>query len=138
MFLRFWIEYREDLCGTVDKHSWITLVTYIFQVNQCELVVVYIHTIRVFYPLTPEDGYSYSQAVIEFPYVLYVPIIHGFQSLWINSLDAYHDATQLDGQEASIFIVISSVGISLSINHVVKTRQCSFMIHASMRPMLSL
>jgi hypothetical protein len=49
-----------------------------------------------------------------------------------------HDATQLDGREASIFIVISSIGISLSINHVVKTRRCSFMIHASVRPMLSL
>jgi hypothetical protein len=32
----------------------------------------------VFYPLAPEDGYSYSQAIIEFPYVMYVPIIHGF------------------------------------------------------------
>jgi hypothetical protein len=49
-----------------------------------------------------------------------------------------HDVTQLDGQEASIFIVISFVGISLSINHVVKTYRCSFMIHASVRPMLSL
>jgi hypothetical protein len=38
---------------------------------------------------------------------------------------AYHDVTQLDGQEAKIFIVISSVGMSLSINHVVKIRRCS-------------
>jgi hypothetical protein len=49
-----------------------------------------------------------------------------------------HNVTQLDGRETSIFIVISSVGISLSINHVVKIRWCSFMIHASMCPMLSL
>jgi hypothetical protein len=49
-----------------------------------------------------------------------------------------HDVTQRDGREANIFIIISSVGISLSVNHVVKTRQCSFMIHASVRPMLSL
>jgi nitroreductase len=63
-------------------------MTYIFQVNKCEPVVVYVHTIRVFYPLAPEDGYSYSQAIIEFRNVLYVPIVRGFQSLWINSLDA--------------------------------------------------
>jgi hypothetical protein len=63
-------------------------VAYIFQVNQCEPVVVYVHTIRMLYPLTPEDRYLYSQAVIEFPYVLYVSIVCGFQSLWINSLDA--------------------------------------------------
>jgi hypothetical protein len=116
----------------------------------------------VFYPLAPEDGYSYSQAVIEFVYVLYVPIVRGFQSLWINNLDANvailgntllvfffsvisvpinayacHDVTQLDGREASIFIVISFVGIFLSINHVVKTHRCSFMTHASVWPMLS-
>jgi hypothetical protein len=51
---------------------------------------------------------------------------------------ACHNVTQLDGREASIFIVISSVSISLSINHVVKIRRFSFMIHASVRPMLSL
>jgi hypothetical protein len=51
---------------------------------------------------------------------------------------AYHDVTKLDGREASIFIIISSVGISLSINHVVKTCRCFFMIHASVRRMLSL
>jgi hypothetical protein len=51
---------------------------------------------------------------------------------------ACHDVTQLDRREASIFIIISSIGISLSINHVVKTRRYSFMIHASVRPMLSL
>jgi hypothetical protein len=51
---------------------------------------------------------------------------------------ACHNVTQLDGQDDSIFIVISSIGISLSINHVVKTRQCSFMIHVSVRPMLPL
>jgi hypothetical protein len=49
-----------------------------FQVNQCEPVVVYVHTIQVLYPMAPEDGYSYSQAIIEFPYVLYVPIIRVF------------------------------------------------------------
>jgi hypothetical protein len=117
----------------------------------------------VFYSLAPEDGYSYSQAVIEFPYGMYVLIVRGFQSSWINSLDANaailgnillvfffsvicvplmsyacHDVTELDGREASIFIIISSVGISLSINDVVKTRRYTFMIHASVRPMLSL
>jgi hypothetical protein len=51
---------------------------------------------------------------------------------------ACHDVTQFDGRETSIFIVISFVGISLSNNHVVKTRQCSFIIHASVWPMLSL
>jgi hypothetical protein len=51
---------------------------------------------------------------------------------------AYHDITQLDGREDSIFIVIYSIGISLSINHVVKICHCSFMIHASVRPILSL
>jgi hypothetical protein len=29
----------------------------------------------VFYPLAPEDGYSHSHVVIEFSYVLYVPIV---------------------------------------------------------------
>jgi hypothetical protein len=33
---------------------------------------------------------------------------------------AYHDVTQLDGREANIFIIVSSVGMPLSINHVVK------------------
>jgi hypothetical protein len=66
------------MCDTIGKHSWIILVTYIFQVNQCEPVVVYVHIIRVFYPLAFEDGYSYSQAVIEFPYVFYVPIVRVF------------------------------------------------------------
>jgi hypothetical protein len=105
----------------------------------------------VFYQLAPEDGYSYSQAVIEFPYILYVPIVRGFQSLWINSLDvnvailgntllvfffciisvplmsyACHDVTQLDGQEASIFIITSSIVISLSINHVMKNMSVLF------------
>jgi hypothetical protein len=51
---------------------------------------------------------------------------------------ACHDVTQLDGREANIFIVVSSVGMSLSINHVVKTRRCYFMIQASMQSMLSL
>jgi hypothetical protein len=78
VFPSFWIEYIENLCDTVGKHPWIILATYIFQVNQCEPVVVYVHTIRMFYPLAPEDGYSYSQDIIEFPYVLYVPIVHDF------------------------------------------------------------
>jgi hypothetical protein len=43
---------------------------------------------------------------------------------------ACYDITQLDGREANIFIVICFVGISLC--------WCSFMIHASVRPMLSL
>jgi hypothetical protein len=108
--------------------------------------------------LAPEDKYSCSQAVIEFPYVLYVPIVCGFQSLWINNLHANatilgntlldvffsvisvplmsyacHDVTQLDRRVVSI--IISSIGISLFINHVVKTHWCSFMIHASVWPM---
>jgi hypothetical protein len=33
---------------------------------------------------------------------------------------ACHNVTQLDRREANIFIVISSVGMSLSISHVVK------------------
>jgi hypothetical protein len=88
VFSSFWIEYVENLCDPVGKHPWIILVTYIFQVNHCESVVVYVHTIRVFYPLAPKDGYSYSQIAIEFSYVMYVPIVRGFQSFWINSLDA--------------------------------------------------
>jgi hypothetical protein len=51
---------------------------------------------------------------------------------------ACHDVTQLDGREANIFIIVSSVGMSLSINHVVKTRRCSFIIHASVWFVLSL
>jgi hypothetical protein len=53
-------------------------------------------------------------------------------------LYAYYDVTQFDRREANIFIVISSVGMSLSINHVVKTRRCSFMIQTSVRYVLSL
>jgi hypothetical protein len=34
---------------------------------------------------------------------------------------ACRDVTQLDGQEANIFIFISFIGMSFSINHVVKT-----------------
>jgi hypothetical protein len=49
-----------------------------------------------------------------------------------------HDVTQFDGPEANIFIVISSVEMSLSINHVVKTRRCSFMIQTSVQSVLSL
>jgi hypothetical protein len=41
---------------------------------------------------------------------------------------ACHDVTQLDGWEANIFIVVPSIGMSLFINHVVKTRRCSFVI----------
>jgi hypothetical protein len=44
--------------------------------------------------------------------------------------NAYHGVTPLDGLEANIFIVASSVGMSLSVNHVVKTRRCSFIIQA--------
>jgi hypothetical protein len=51
---------------------------------------------------------------------------------------ACYDVTQLDGREANIFIVVSSVDMSLSINHVVKTRRCSFVIQASVRSVLSL
>jgi hypothetical protein len=50
---------------------------------------------------------------------------------------ACHNVTQLDGREASIFIVISSVGMSLSINHVVKICRCSFMIQAFVRHVFS-
>jgi hypothetical protein len=39
---------------------------------------------------------------------------------------AYHDVTQLDGREANIFIILSSVGMSLSINHVVKRTSVLF------------
>jgi hypothetical protein len=49
-----------------------------------------------------------------------------------------HDVTQLDRREANIFIIVSFVGMSLSINHVVKIRQCSFMIQTSVRCVLSL
>jgi hypothetical protein len=97
--------------NTLGKHPWIILVTYIFQVNQCEPVVVYVHTIRVIYPLAPEDGYSYSQAVIEFPYVLYVPIVHGFQSLWINGLDA--NAAILGNTLLIFFFSVISVPINV-------------------------
>jgi hypothetical protein len=86
-------------------------VTYIFEVNQCEPTVVYAHTIRVFYPLAPEDGYSYSQAIIEFPYVvLSVPIVRGFQSLWVNSLNV--NVTILDN---TLLVFLFSV-ISVHIN----------------------
>jgi hypothetical protein len=87
MFSSLWIKYIENICDTIGKHPWIILVTYIFQVNQFEPIVIYVHTIRVFYPLAHKDEYSYSQAVIEFSYVFYVSIVRGFQSLWINSLD---------------------------------------------------
>jgi hypothetical protein len=50
---------------------------------------------------------------------------------------ACHDVTQLDGQEANIFIVISSIGMCLSINYVVKTRRWSFMIQTFVRSVLS-
>jgi hypothetical protein len=46
---------------------------------------------------------------------------------------ACYDVTQLDGQEVNIFIIISSVGMFLSINHVVKTCRCSFMIQSSVQ-----
>jgi hypothetical protein len=82
-----------------------------FQVNQCESVVVYVHTIRVFYPLAPEDRYSYSQAIIGFSYVLYVPIVCGFQSLWINSLDA--NVTILVNTLLIFFFSIISVPINI-------------------------
>jgi hypothetical protein len=49
-----------------------------------------------------------------------------------------HDVTLLDGREVNIFIIISSVGMSFFINHVVKTPQCSFMIQESMWSLLSL
>jgi hypothetical protein len=55
-------------------------VAYIFPVNQCEPVVVHAHTIRVFDPLTLKDGYLQSRVVIEFPYILYVPIVRGYLS----------------------------------------------------------
>jgi hypothetical protein len=64
----------------VGKHPWIVLVDYIFQVNQCEPIVVYAHTIQAFDPLAPEDMYLHSHSIIEFPYVLYVPIVRGFHS----------------------------------------------------------
>jgi hypothetical protein len=51
---------------------------------------------------------------------------------------ACHDVTQFDEREANIFIVISSVGMSLSIKRVVKTRRCSIMIQASVQHVLSL
>jgi predicted signal transduction protein with EAL and GGDEF domain len=82
-----------------------------FQVNQCESVVVYVHTIRVFYLLAHEDGYSYSQAVIEFSYVLYVLIVCGFQSLWINSLDV--NTTILGNTLLIFFFSVISVPINV-------------------------
>jgi hypothetical protein len=51
---------------------------------------------------------------------------------------ACHDITQLDELDTKIFIFVSSVGMSLSINHVVKTRRCSFVIQASVQSVLSL
>jgi hypothetical protein len=51
---------------------------------------------------------------------------------------ACHDITQLDGREFNVSIVISSVGMSFLINHVVKTHRCSFMIQESVRSVLSL
>jgi hypothetical protein len=78
VFPSFWIEYIENLCDMVDKHPWIIFVAYIFQVNQCEPVVVHTRTIRVFDPLTLKNGYLQSRVIIEFSYVLYVPIVRGF------------------------------------------------------------
>jgi hypothetical protein len=49
-----------------------------------------------------------------------------------------YDVTQLDRREANIFIIVSSVGMSLSINHMVKTCWCSFVIQASVRSVLSI
>jgi hypothetical protein len=80
MFPNFWIKYIENLCDTVGKHPWIIFKAYIFQVNQCQPVVVHAHSIQVFDPLTLKDGCLQSHAVIEFSYVLYVPIVHGFHS----------------------------------------------------------
>jgi hypothetical protein len=85
-------------------------VSYIFQVNQCEPIVVYVHTIQVFYPLAPEGGYSHSHAVIEFAYALYV-IVCGFQSLWINSLDA--NAAILGNTLLVFFFSVISVPINI-------------------------
>jgi hypothetical protein len=53
-------------------------MAYIFQVNPCKAVVVHAHTIQVFDPLTLKDGYLQPHVVIEFPYVLYVPIVRDF------------------------------------------------------------
>jgi hypothetical protein len=80
VFSSFWIEYIENLCDTVGKHPYIIFVAYIFHVNQCESVVVHAHTIRVFDPLTLKYWYLQSRVVIEFSYVLYVPIVHDFHS----------------------------------------------------------
>jgi hypothetical protein len=51
-----------------------------FQVKQCELIVFHAHTIQVFDPMAHEDMYLHSRAVIEFSYVLYLPIVHGLHS----------------------------------------------------------
>jgi hypothetical protein len=61
--------------------------------------------------LAPEDGYSYSEAVIEFPYVMYVPIVRGFQSLWINILDA--NVTILGNTLLIFFFSVISVPINV-------------------------
>jgi hypothetical protein len=74
-------------------------------------MAVYVHTIQVFYPLAPEDGYSYSQVVIEFSYVMYVPIVCSFQSLWINSLDV--NATILGNTLLVFFFSVISVPINV-------------------------
>jgi hypothetical protein len=75
VFPSFWIKYIENLCDTVGKYLWIIFVAYIFQVSQCQPIVVHAYTIRVFNPLTFKDGYLQSHAVIKFPYV---PTVRGF------------------------------------------------------------
>jgi hypothetical protein len=86
-------------------------VFYIFQVNQCQPVVVHAHTIRVFDPLTLKDGYLQSRVVIKFSYVLYVPIVCGFHSQWIKSLDT--NAAILGNTPPVFFFCVISVSINV-------------------------
>jgi hypothetical protein len=57
VFSSFWIEYIENLCDMVGKHTWVIFVAYIFQVNQCQPIVIHAHTIRVFDPLLLKGMY---------------------------------------------------------------------------------
>jgi hypothetical protein len=111
VFLSFWIEYIENLCNTIGKHPWIIFVAYIFQVNRCQSIVVHAHTIRVFDPLTLKDMYLQSCAVIEFSYVMYVPIVRGFYSQWIKILDT--NATIFGNTPPIFFFCVISVSINV-------------------------
>jgi hypothetical protein len=77
-FLIFEIKYVKHLCNSCSENSRFIFMTHISQVNDYELIIIFLNTSWVLHPLIFKYRDLYRYSIIQFPYFFNVAIISIF------------------------------------------------------------